>query len=126
MTVLAKDGKTKIMDNLPRMGAGGDASKTGMGHRAVNPHTTQSFGRFSYCTKCHLKKDGSNQKQVEITWGLGSDRYLHVDGNGKTWRLDQLMTKDGKSIVSPGHDQPNVSRPIGKAMLDRLRKIKIP
>lgn len=126
LTVIGKDGKTKLLDNQPRMGAGGIKGKSGMGARAVNPHTTRSFGRFSICSKCHLKQDESNRKAVELTWGFGSDRFKFTDGNGKTWRQDQLQTKDYKSLVTVGHDDPSVSRPLDKAVIERLQKIKVP
>ncbi len=126
LTVLGKDGKTKLLDNAPRMGAGGVQGASGMGARAVNPHTTRSYGRFSVCSRCHLKQDQSNRKAVEATWGFGSDRYLFTDGAGKTWRQDQLMTKDYKPLVTPGHDDPEKSRPLDKATVERLKQILLP
>ena len=126
LTVIGADGKTKLADNQPRMGAGGVKGKSGMGARAVHPHTTRSFARFSLCTKCHLKKDDSNRKAVEMTWGFGSDRFLFTDGNGKTWRQDQLLTKDYESLVTVGHDDPSVSRPLDKQTIEKLKTIRVP
>ena len=125
-TTTAADGSKKvetILKDQPRMRAPG---VPGMGARPVNPHTTRRFGRYSRCDYCHLKEDKSNEEQVRRAWGFGSDRYMFTDGNGKTWRHDQLIEDDGKSLVLPGHDHPVPATPLSLQTIKQMQAVTVP
>ena len=114
--------KSKVLfKDQPRMATMGP----GMGGRAVNPHTTRTIARFSACARCHSKKDGSNAAALRATWGFGSDRYNFVDGNGKTWRMDQMMDDDYKPVIESGHLEPLPSLPLSKAQVEAMKAVLV-
>lgn len=122
LTVIDADGET-VLDSMPRMAADGTP---GMGQRAYNPHTTQRVSPFSACDRCHPKADGSNQWLVDVAAGFGSERYPHTDGNGRLWQLDAIQTREYEKLVTVGHNEPAVMRPLDQEIVERMMGVVLP
>jgi hypothetical protein len=116
LTVKDKNGET-ILDKAPRRNAEGGL---GFGQRTVSPHTIQKISNWSQCGRCHIKSDGSNEDQVRIAVGLGSDRYLFTDGEGTEHKLDAIIEENGDSLVTVKHIYPMKSGPLEKELRDKL------
>jgi len=114
----------KLIDKEVRRGPNGDV---GFGHRTFNPHTIRRWSPFMRCDRCHLVEGThENQEQVNQVMGLGTDRYIETDGQGKAWRLDQIVSEDNEVMVLVGHDEPNVSRPLTPEIMDRMLAVEVP
>jgi hypothetical protein len=125
MFFTATDGAGNVLiDKQVRKGPQG---QPGMGHRTFNPHTIQRWSPFMRCDRCHLVEGThENEERVRQAMGLGTDRYIEVDGNGKEWRLDQVVNDEGESQVLVGHDHPNKSRPLTLEIMDRMLAVEVP
>lgn len=118
MTV--KDGEgNEVVSGRVRSKAGFEGRPT-FGQRTFNPHTVQRFGQFARCDRCHIKPDGSNLETVRQTVGLGTDRYLWTDDQGKTYKLDAIVDEAGNSLVDVAHPEPSESRPLGNELRNKL------
>ena len=114
----------KLIDNQVRRGPKGEI---GFGHRTFNPHTIQRWSPFMRCDRCHLVEGThENKDQVNQVMGFGTDRYIETDGNGKQYRLDQIVSETDEIMVLVGHDEPNVSRPLTPEIIDRMLSVEVP
>ncbi len=96
------------------------SSVPGFGQRTFQPHTTRVRSPFSACGRCHIRSDGANRSVVEVTVGLGSDRYEWEDEAGKVYKLDAIVDAQGGLLVDVGHDAPEESRPLEAPLRQRL------
>jgi hypothetical protein len=122
-TAVNGDGET-VIDNEVRTGPKGEL---GFGHRAFSPHTIQRWSPWMRCDRCHMVQDThENAETVNVTIGLGSDRYIETDGAGNQYRLDQILDEDYEPLVLVGHDEPSVSRPLTKEIIERMLSVEVP
>ena len=113
-----------VIDNQVRTGPNGEI---GHGHRAFSPHTIRRWSPFMRCDRCHLiEGTHENADLVNITIGLGSDRYIETDGDGNEYRLDQIIDENYDPLVLVGHDEPAVSQPLTKEIIERMLSVEVP
>ncbi len=109
LTVL--DGSDEpILDRVARPFEGEEGM--GFGQRTVQPHTIQERAAFSQCPRCHILDDRSNEDQLRVTVGFGSDRFVVEDGAGVSYRLDAIQDEEGNPLVTVGHPGQEESRPL--------------
>ncbi len=112
----------KVINKQVRRGPQG---QIGHGHRAFSPHTIRKWSPFMGCARCHLREDGKNKTKIDLAVGFGTDRFLETDGNGKTWRLDQVQDRNFKPVVLIGHNEPKKSTPLTAAIVKRMLSFKL-
>ncbi len=99
--------------------------EVGHGQRAFHPHTTQRWSPFMRCERCHLLTTGENSETLDVVMGLGSDRYLETDGEGKVWALDRIQPGEGEAVVAVGHEATAVSAPLSQEVMERMRAVLV-
>jgi hypothetical protein len=123
LTVKHGSGEVLILEGTRTTSAGAP----GMGQRAIQPHTIRRESPFGACDRCHPRQDGSNAEAVAITAGFGSDRFIVEDGQGRSLALDRLVDPDtGDRLVAVGHDEPERSRPLPAALVERMMGVQVP
>ena len=125
MFFTAVDGSGNVViDKQVRRGPDGEP---GHGQRTFNPHTIRRWSPWMRCDRCHLVEDThENQELVNITVGLGSDRYPETDGNGQIWYLDRIINEDYEAQVLVGHEEPKLSGPLSREVVERMMAVEVP
>lgn len=118
LTVKDAQGETLFERRVRRRTA--TSTTPGFGQRTFQPHTTRKTSAWSVCSRCHIRADGANRAMVEVTVGLGSDRYLLEDDEGRVHRMDAIVDANGNSLVEVGHPDPEESRPLGRTLREKL------
>ena len=97
-----------------------------MGQRTFQPHTVQRWSPFLRCDRCHpIAGTFENMEMVNVVIGLGSNRYPETDGSGTIWQLDRILDATYTSEVLVGHDEPQISRPLPAAVINRMLAVEV-
>jgi hypothetical protein len=113
----------------------------GFGQRAFNPHTTRRRSTFMACNRCHSVGSATapdNGVLLDLTHGFGTqrfpflgcdiqneDRSCNPDTDFKTYQLDAVLERDGRSLVVVGHPFPQFSRPLTLEEIQRMRDVVV-
>jgi hypothetical protein len=116
LTIVDEEGEV-IQERMPRRTPDGAIA---FGQRTFQPHTIQTRSVFSDCNRCHIASDRSNEAQVRLAVGFGSERMIVLDGEGNAYRLDALMEEDGTLLIEVGHFGEEASRPLDLEMANWL------
>ncbi len=108
----------RLFDRVVRVTADG---LLGMGYGPVMPHTTSSESQP--CDRCHLREDESNTDILSETIGLGSGRFVMLDGAGTAHDLTQVVSDPGQPIVGLGHEGTDV---LSAEIVERMLIPRVP